>query len=368
VIAGFFAPWGVYALVLALHVALPARQVAGYVRDASGVPLRYRLNGLAVLLVVLTAYGLAGHFELLSWDYFFVHRWEGLAGACTLGLLFTGAIVLGAPPGRTHDGGTRGLLADLYFGRRDNPQVAIAGKLVDAKMVLYLVGAVQLELNVVSFAAGHALLYPGHPSPGVWLYAVLFTFFACDYLFFERVHLYTYDFFAERVGFKLGWGCIAFYPYFYCVGLWSAAERPDPATPTAPMALWVVCGLLFFAGWALSRGANLQKYLFKTRPEARLLGVLSPRTLSDGEHQLLCSGFWGLSRHINYLGEILMAVGLTLCLGWPRDPWPWLYPVYYLVLLLPRQADDDRRCARKYGALWEQYRQRVPYRIVPFLY
>ena len=28
---------------------------------------------------------------------------------------------------------------------------------------------------------------------------MLFTWFICDYLFFERVHLFTYDLFAERL-------------------------------------------------------------------------------------------------------------------------------------------------------------------------
>jgi protein-S-isoprenylcysteine O-methyltransferase Ste14 len=363
--AGFLAPWCVYALVLVLHVVLPAREVDGYVRGVDGAPLRYRLNGLRVLAAVLAVYALAGHFGLIPWDFFFVHRWEGVAGACTLGLIFTAAIVLGAPPGQGDDGRPRGLPADLYLGRRDNPRWRIAGRVVDAKMVLYLVGAVQLELNVVSFTARHVLLHPEHPSPGIFLYAALFTFFACEYLWFEQVHLYTYDFFAERVGFKLGWGCIAFYPYFYPVGLWAVAERGNPATP---MPLLVIYGCVFFAGWTLSRGANLQKYLFKTRPEAQLLGVLAPGVVTDGKHRLLCSGFWGLSRHINYLGEILMALGLALALGWPLDPWPWLYPLYYVALLLPRQADDDRRCARKYGELWHEYRRRVPYRIIPRFY
>jgi delta14-sterol reductase len=47
---------------------------------------------------------------------------------------------------------------------------------------------------------------------------------------------------------------------------------------------------------------------------------------------------------------------------------PWLYPLYYVALLLPRQIDDDRRCAEKYGPLWNVYRERVRWRIVPFLY
>ena len=43
---GYVAPLLVYVLVLALHRLLPAREVDGYVRDAEGRPLRYRLNGL----------------------------------------------------------------------------------------------------------------------------------------------------------------------------------------------------------------------------------------------------------------------------------------------------------------------------------
>ena len=88
----------------------------------------------------------------------------------------------------------------------------------------------------------------------------------------------------------------------------------------------------------------------------------------DGDRRVLVSGFWGLSRHVNYLGELLMATALALCLGYPGAVWPWLYPLYYLVLLVPRQLDDDRRCAEKYGALWDEYRRAVPYRIVPWVY
>ena len=84
--------------------------------------------------------------------------------------------------------------------------------------------------------------------------------------------------------------------------------------------------------------------------------------------RVLVSGFWGVSRHVSYLGELLMAVGLTLALGHPGALWPWLYPLYYVLLLVPRQLDDDRRCAAKYGALWSEYRRAVPWRIVPWLY
>jgi hypothetical protein len=48
--------------------------------------------------------------------------------------------------------------------------------------------------------------------------------------------------------------------------------------------------------------------------------------------------------------------------------WPWLYPLYYVALLFPRQSDDDKRCAEKYGKLWKEYVRRVPYKIIPLVY
>lgn len=357
-LAAFFTPWLICALILALHLGLPARHVAGYVRDpVTGAPLRYRLNGLLVLLVTVGIWAALAASGAIAWDLLWRWRWEGLAGACTLGLIFTLVIVLRAPSTG------RGLLAELWLGRLENPQ-ALGGR-VDAKMFLYLFGATLLELNLLSFAAHHWIAYAPAPSPGVALHAALFSWFVVDYLVFERVHLYTYDLFAERVGFKLGWGCLVFYPYFYAVGLWGTADLPNP--DPAP-ALLILAALTFFAGWALSRGANLQKFTFKVAPDRAFLGVFRPRTVSDGQRTLLCSGFWAVSRHVNYLGEILMGVGLALALGHPGSPWPWLYPLYYVALLLPRERADDKLCAAKYGPLWDEYRQRVPHRIIPWVY
>ena len=354
---GFFAPWLVFAGLLGLHLGLPARRTAGYVRDErTGDLLRYRLNGLLVFGVTLGVWTAACLYGAMPWDWFWRHRWPGAAGALVLGLLLTATVVFGAP-GR---GG--GLLSELYRGRRTNPQM-FAGR-ADAKMFLYMAGATLLELNLLSFAAHHLLAFPGEASPGVVLHVALFTWFVCDYLVFERVHLYTYDLFAERVGFKLVWGCLCWYPFFYAVGLWSVADLPDPH---APPWLAVLATAVFFSGWTLSRGANLQKFTFKRNPERAFLGLV-PRALSDGPRSVLCSGFWGLSRHVNYLGEILMAIGLALALGWPLMLGPWLYPLYYVVLLARRERADDRRCRTKYGRLWEQYREKVPWRIVPRLY
>jgi protein-S-isoprenylcysteine O-methyltransferase Ste14 len=357
-IDGFFAPWIVYALILIFHLLLPARKVIGYVHDPkSGEPFRYRLNGPFVLIALCLAWGVSAYFRLLPWDWLYIHRWPALLGACVCGLVFSFAIVMPAPRAG------KSWLGDFYRGRAENPQFS-KGR-VDAKMFLYLAGAAMLALNLLSFLAHHVMAFGIESSPGIILYCGLFFWFLIDYLVFERVHLYTYDFLAERVGFKLGWGCLVFYPFFYPIGLWATAGLPDPRTPSW---LLILFSAVFFSGWALSRGANMQKYFFKTSPNRVSPGFLKPRTITDGKNALLCGGFWGLSRHINYLGEILMAVGLTLCLGRPLVWAAWLYPLYYVALLLPRERSDERRCAAKYGELWKEYERRVPRRIIPGVY
>jgi delta14-sterol reductase len=296
------------------------------------------------------------YFDVLKWDWLYQYRWYSLFGAITFGLIFSLIIVLPYPAVK------KSVFADFYLGRLENPQ--LWGGRIDAKMWLYLVGAIMLQLNILSFAAHHYILFGAQASMGIYLSTALLTFFLFDYLTFEEVHLYTYDLFAERVGFKLGWGCIAFYPYFYSIQLWSSVDLPSSNTPNYML---VIYALIFFFGWALSRGANLQKYYFKKDPNKLFLGI-KPETLTDGNKLLLVNGFWGLSRHINYLGEILMATGIILCVGQPSLIWPWLYPIYYVVLLFPRQMDDDKRCAKKYGMLWEQYVKKVKYKIIPYIY
>lgn len=356
-VLGFLAPIIVYFYIFALNAILPGRWVTGYVTKAGTTEkLKYRLNGLFVFFVTIATWAGLCYFELMDWDWLYQVRWYALSGAITFGLIFSFAIVVPYPAVKNI------FLVDFFLGRLENPQ--LWGGRIDAKMWLYLIGATLLELNVLSFAMHHYILYGAESSQGIFLAAGLLTFFVCDYLTFEEIHLYTYDFFAERVGFKLGWGCIAFYPFFYSIPLWATVALPNPEMPTW---LLVLAALIFFGSWSLARGANMQKYFFKKDPEKPFLGI-KPKVISDGKKSLLVNGYWGLSRHINYLGEIGMATGIVLAVGHPGMIWPWLYPLYYVALLLPRQIDDDKRCALKYGKLWEEYLKKVPYRIIPYVY
>jgi delta14-sterol reductase len=353
---GFFTPWIAYAIITLLHVILPGKWIKGYVKDdKSGETLRYRLNGIFVLAVSVLLWAALGLLNLVPFDWLYQVRWSGLIGAVVLGLIFSFIIMLRCPSSG------KPFPVEFWLGRLKNPQ--FKNGRIDAKMWLYLIGAVMLQLNVLSFAAHHVMTHEDI-NPGFIAGAAMLTWFLWEYLYFEKVHLYTYDFIAERVGFKLGFGCLTFYPYFYTVSLWATANLPNPRLP-----LWATvsfCALYLF-GWSLARGANMQKYYFKTQGDKKFLGI-KPEIISDGKHSLLVNGFWGLSRHINYLGEILEGCGIALAAGYPVLWCVWLYPLYYIGLLSTRQMDDDKICKAKYGELWDVYTKKVKYRIIPFIY
>jgi delta14-sterol reductase len=355
-ILGFFTPWIAYAIITVLHCILPGKWIKGYVKNSqTGEILHYRLNGIFVLAASILLWLLLGKLKWAPLDWLYLVRWSSLTGAIVLGLLFSLIIVLPYPSTG------KSLFADLWFGRLKNPQ--FRNGRIDAKMWLYLIGAVMLQLNVLSFVVHH--LTSGKDfNPGVILGAAMLTWFIWDYLTFERVHLYTYDFIAERVGLKLGFGCLTFYPYFYAVSLWATVDLPNPR-----LSVWfTLCfAVLFLAGWSLARGANMQKYFFKTRGQKSFCRI-KPETLTDGNKTLLVNGFWGLSRHINYLGEIIMGCAIALSAGYPAVWLVWLYPFYYVALLFTRQIDDNKICKAKYGELWDAYTKKVKYRIIPYIY
>ncbi len=353
---GLVTPLIAYAMITLLHLIIPVKRIKGYVKnEKTGEAMNYRINGKFVLLAsILIWFGL-GYFDIVPYEWLYETRWLGLIGAVAIGLTYSFYIVLKHPPT------SKSFLADFWYGRVKDAQ--LKDGLIDAKMWFYLIGAVMLQLNVLSFAAYH-IMNVQNINYGFLLGCAMLTWFCFDYLIFEKIHLWTYDFIAERVGFKLGFGCLAFYPYFYSVSLWFTADLPSPGHPAW---LTILFGALFLCGWVFTRGANMQKYVFKIAPDKKFLWI-APEVLSDGKLSLLANGYWGASRHINYLGEIIQAVAVALASGYAGIWMVWLYPAYYIGLMFTRQADDDKVCRAKYGELWDEYTKKVKYKIIPFIY
>ena len=73
---------------------------------------------------------------------------------------------------------------------------------------------------------------------------------------------------------------------------------------------------------------------------------------------------------MNYLGEILQATALSLP-GFlvSGSALPFLYPLYYVALLLPRAVEDGKICEKKYGPkVWGNYVRDVRYNVIPYVF
>ena len=82
---------------------------------------------------------------------------------------------------------------------------------------------------------------------------------------------------------------------------------------------------------------------------------------------LLTAGFWGVARHMNYLGDLMMAAAWCLSCGFGHIA-PYFYFIYFAPLLINRERRDDEICRAKYGADWDEYGRRVRFRIIPGIY
>jgi len=67
-------------------------------------------------------------------------------------------------------------------------------------MFLYLIGGTTLVLNIVSAAAFQYSESNNILPVNTALYCLLFTYFVVEYLWHEEIHLYTFDFVAEKLG------------------------------------------------------------------------------------------------------------------------------------------------------------------------
>ena len=103
------------------------------------------------------------------------------------------------------------------------------------------------------------------------------------------------------------------------------------ARATTEMPAWAsaITVLVFVSGWVLTRGANMQKFCYKMWGEPTFLCGLVRNETVPGT-RILCSGWWGLARHVNYCGEIIQAIALALPASFVGAP-PWAVVPYRIL-------------------------------------
>jgi Delta14-sterol reductase len=179
---------------------------------------------------------------------------------------------------------------------------------------------------------------------------------------FEPSILTTMDITTEGFGFMLSYGDLAWVPFIFSTQSKYLVERGQEL----PLPGILAAAALGAVGYYIFQGANSQKDQFRTDPYHPSVVHLQTLATARGT-RLICSGWWGLARHINYTGDWLIGLSWCLVCGFGCLV-PYVYSLYFAVLLIHRERRDDRSCCRKYGEDWGKYCARVPYRLIPCVY
>ena len=211
----------------------------------------------------------------------------------------------------------------------------------------------------------------GHIEPSLILVTILQVLYVGDFFVNEAWYLGTIDIAHDHYGFYLAWGCFCFLPTTYTIQAQYLGMYP---TPVSKAYLAVVFGI-GLVGYAIFRIANDEKDRFRSsfgKRQCLIWGkpaeyIVAKYKTSDGkEHKsvLLCSGWWGWSRHANYVADLLISYSSCALVG-SSNVVVWTYAIFMTIILVHRCLRDEKRLAVKYGPQWIEYCKRVPWRFVP---
>jgi len=247
---------------------------------------------------------------------------------------------------------------DFYIGRELNPSIGS----FDIKSFNELrPGLILWVLVNISMACEQAVRRGGLDkiTDSMWLVLAFQTWYVADGLYNEPALFTTMDITSDGFGFMLAIGDLTWVPFVY-----SLQARYLAFHPVELGSVWTVAILLTnILGYYIFRDANGEKNDFRNGRNPKNLKFMQTARGT----KLLVSGWWGLSQHPNYLGDLIMAFAWSLPTKFDT-PVTYFYVIYFAVLLIHRQRRDDEMCAKKYGKDWEEYKKLVPYRIVPYIY
>lgn len=250
-------------------------------------------------------------------------------------------------------------LYDFLIGTALNPRI----RSFDLKLFCESrPGLILWVLIDLSLAAKQYQLHGAVTTPMILVNAFQFLYVA-DYFFHEEAVLSTWDIRHENFGWMLAWGDLVWVPFTYTLQAYYLVDH------THELSVWAAIGIvaLNLLGYWIFRSANIQKHRFRSNPE-KLVWRRKPEFIQTSRGTpLLISGWWGISRHMNYFGDLMMALAWCLPAGF-EHPLPYFYFVYFAILLIHRERRDHAMCMEKYGKDWMDYCARVRWRIVPGLY
>lgn len=355
-----YAVW--FSLQAALQAWAPGRIVEGTELPRGG-RLRYKMNGLASLAITFAV--VAGLHVSGFWSIRAIYdQFGSLISTMTIFVVAFSVFLYVYGKAGAHEGEYTGIpIHDFWMGTGHNPRVPRDG-LFDLKFFCESRPGLILWMLINASFAFVQYEREGHLSVPMILVCVFQLFYIVDYFWNEPAILTTMDIKHENFGYMLAFGDLVWVPMTYSLQAFYLIEHTH-ALPIWGIALIVALNL---TGLYIFRAVNLQKHVFRSDPDnAMIWGKKAEYLETRTGSKLLLSGFWGLSRHFNYVGDISMALSWSLpCLF--GSALPYFYPIYFAILLIHRERRDHHHCTKKYGDDWVRYCEKVPWRIVPGVY
>lgn len=348
---------GFLAWIVVLAKFVPGPLVQGQPLEGGKERVWYRLNGLRLAMITWAMYYIFG-FVLQTFPATIIY--DNMAPLSTTVLLFvlffsTYLFVSGLMNGKGKRTGTGvgAFVHDFWAGVELNP--SLFG--LDVKFLSLKVALVGWVVMNMSFAAAQMRVNGGRLSDGMIFYQIFAFVYSADYYWHESAMLSTWDIISEHFGLMLVFGDYWWMWFAFSVQGWYLVGDTSRIAPGLQIAM-----VLFFAlGYWIFRSSNSQKNAFKTDPKALIWGK-KPETIGNG--RILLSGWWGILRKANYTGDWMIAIALAMPCGYTHI-FAHFYPIYLISLGIHRAVRDDRKCAAKYKDVWVEYKQRVPYAVIP---
>eukprot|EP00918_Siedleckia_nematoides_P047497 GHVU01104016.1.p1 GENE.GHVU01104016.1~~GHVU01104016.1.p1 ORF type:complete len:530 (+),score=74.28 GHVU01104016.1:310-1899(+) len=246
---------------------------------------------------------------------------------------------------------------DFWNGRELNPRIGS----FDLKFFIQMRPGLMGWIFVNCCFASQQAAKLGNLSAEMILICLFQGTYVWDLLYHERSILDTVTITNDGLGLMhVLHGLVVVPALFSLQGRYLVAHSPQ----LSPGAL-ILISLLFAAGYAIYRGANNELERFRSSRDADIKELRSLQTITG--RRLLVDGWWRYARKINHSGDWLMALSWSLLCGFD-SPLPYLYPVYFLWLLVARAWRDDALCYEKYGEDWIKYKREVPNLFIPRIF
>ncbi len=334
----------------------------------AGNQLPYNINGLQAWSVSLTLFLLGWIFNIFSPTIIF-DNWGGLliiANIVGFSLAIFTYIKAFIFPSYINDRLITGNpLYDFYMGVELNPRLGP----LDFKLFFNgRPGIIGWTLINLSFAFAQYYQY-GFVTNSMILVNVFQAMYVLSFFWDESCYLKTIDIHHDHFGWMLAWGDSVWLPFMYTLQALFLVFHPLELS----LPYFIFVFLLGIIGFYICYSANNQKNIFRQNDgnisiwKEKANFIPCEYLTSDGEKRkskLLTSGWWGISRHMNYTGDLIFSLAISLACG-TEYLFPYFYFVFMTILLIHRCFRDEHRCGHKYGKSWEQYCQKVPYRLIP---